>query len=157
MVGLQNSSFYSWGLEKSSGFKIKRNGIKDMCYICQAVIWAGIYSFCCSISSTCYRYTSRFAKGAERVSEARPPAGALFIGNISGANQSLRANRVNFNLGHRINIQGEARGEWEGDLQKYDYPIQGRAVNCKITQSLHTPWMLIRYLRLKFARFARIC
>ena len=28
-----------------------------------------------------------------------------YLGNISGANQPLRANRVNFNLSHRINIQ----------------------------------------------------
>ena len=28
------------------------------------------------------------------------------FGNISGANQSFHANRANFNLGHRINIQG---------------------------------------------------
>jgi hypothetical protein len=32
-------------------------------------------------------------------------------GNISGANQPLRANRANFNLGQRINIQG-AWGDW---------------------------------------------
>ena len=28
------------------------------------------------------------------------------FGNISGANQYFHANRVNFNLDHRINIQG---------------------------------------------------
>ena len=54
---------------------------------------------------------------------------------IGNANQPLRANYVNFNLGHRINIQGEGRRRWEGDLQKCDYPIQERAVNCKIIQS----------------------
>ena len=35
-------------------------------------------------------------------------------GNLSGANHRLRANYVNFNLGHRINIQGDEQGEWEG-------------------------------------------
>ena len=44
---------------------------------------------------------------------------------------------------------------WDGNLQKCDYPIQERPVNCKITQSLHTPWMLIRWPRLEFTRFAR--
>jgi len=28
-----------------------------------------------------------------------------------------------------------------GDLQKRDYLIQGRAVNCKITQSPYAPWI----------------
>jgi len=32
--------------------------------------------------------------------------GIFNFGNISGANQPLRANHANFNLGHRINIQG---------------------------------------------------
>ena len=32
-------------------------------------------------------------------------------GNISGANQPIRANRANFNLGHWINIQGGVQGE----------------------------------------------
>jgi len=41
------------------------------------------------------------------------------------------------------------------DLQKCEYPIQERAINCKITQSPRTPSMLIRWLRLEFARFAR--
>ena len=53
---------------------------------------------------------------------------------ISGANQSLCVNHANFNLSHRINIQGEGHRGWEADLQKCDYPIQGWAVNCKITQ-----------------------
>ena len=35
----------------------------------------------------------------------------LFIGNISGANQPLRANRANFNMGHWIHIQEDAQGE----------------------------------------------
>ena len=48
---------------------------------------------------------------------------AFIYGNVLGANQSLRANYENFNLGHQINIQGGAQGEWEGDLQKCDYPI----------------------------------
>ena len=38
----------------------------------------------------------------------------LLHGNILGANQSLRANYENLNLSHRINIQGEGRGGWEG-------------------------------------------
>jgi len=39
-------------------------------------------------------------------------------GNISGANQSLRANNKNFNLGHQINIQGEGRREVGGGICK---------------------------------------
>ena len=35
----------------------------------------------------------------------------FFYGNISGANQPLRANYGNFNLSHQINIQGEGRRE----------------------------------------------
>ena len=58
------------------------------------------------------------------------------------ANQSLRAN---FNLSHQINIQGEAQREWKGGFAKCDYPIQERAVNCKITQTPHAPWMLIQW------------
>jgi hypothetical protein len=57
------------------------------------------------------------------------------FGNISSTNQSVCANRVNSHMDHRINIQGGAQAKWEGDLQKFDYPIQKRAVNCKITQS----------------------
>jgi len=53
----------------------------------------------------------------------------LFFWNIWGANYA------NFNLAHRINIQGEGRMGWEGDLQKCDYPIKRQTVNCKITQS----------------------
>ena len=56
-------------------------------------------------------------------------------GNISCANQPLCANYRNFNLGHQINIQGEDAERWEGDLQKCDYPIQGRIQIVKITQS----------------------
>ena len=37
----------------------------------------------------------------------------FFYGNISGANQPLRANYGNFNLSHQINIQGEGRREVE--------------------------------------------
>ena len=55
----------------------------------------------------------------------------------------------------RSTFKGEPRGSGRGDLQKCDYPIQERVVNCKITQSPHAPWMLIRWPRLKFARFAR--
>ena len=36
----------------------------------------------------------------------------------TGANQHLRANRVNFNLSHRINIQGEAQREWKRGFAK---------------------------------------
>jgi len=39
-------------------------------------------------------------------------------GNILGANQPLRANRANFNLGHQINIQGDEQGKWEGEFAK---------------------------------------
>jgi len=40
------------------------------------------------------------------------------IGNISGANQPLRANYENSNLCHRINIQGRGAGEVEGRICK---------------------------------------
>jgi len=43
---------------------------------------------------------------------------AISKGNISGANQPLRANRANFNLGHQINIQGDEQGKWEGGFAK---------------------------------------
>ena len=39
-------------------------------------------------------------------------------GNISGANQLLRANYGNFNLDYQINIQGEGRKELEGGFAK---------------------------------------
>jgi len=42
----------------------------------------------------------------------------LLHGNILGANQSLRANYENFNLGHRINIQGEGCREVGGGFAK---------------------------------------
>jgi len=38
-------------------------------------------------------------------------AGLVASWNISDANQPLRANYRNFNLDHRINIQGEGRRE----------------------------------------------
>ena len=38
-------------------------------------------------------------------------AGLVASWNISDANQLLRANYRNFNLDHRINIQGEGRRE----------------------------------------------
>jgi len=41
-----------------------------------------------------------------------------FKKNISGSNQSLYANRVNFNLSHRINSEGGVQGEWEGGFAK---------------------------------------
>jgi len=63
------------------------------------------------------------------------PYTTIYIRNISGAKQSLRANHVNFNLDHRINLQGEDAGGGRGDSQKCDYPIQGQTVNCKITLS----------------------
>jgi len=44
----------------------------------------------------------------------------LLKGNISTANQLLRANRVNFNLGHRVHIQGGAQGSGKENLQKCD-------------------------------------
>ena len=40
------------------------------------------------------------------------------VGNISGANQPLRANYANFNLGRRINIQGEGRKGVGGGICK---------------------------------------
>ena len=51
--------------------------------------------------------------------------------------------------------KGRCRGSGRGDLQKCDYPIQGRAVNCTIIQSAHAPWILIWWPRLEFTRFAR--
>jgi len=42
--------------------------------------------------------------------------GARFIGNISGANQSLRANYANFNMHHRIIIQRVRRRSGSADL-----------------------------------------
>ena len=41
---------------------------------------------------------------------------AILVGNISGANQPLRANYENFNLGHQINIQEEGRREVGGEI-----------------------------------------
>ena len=61
---------------------------------------------------------------------------------------------MQINLGHRVNIQGEDAGGGRGDLQKCYYPIQRRRINYKIIRFPHTPWMLIRWPRLKFARFA---
>ena len=40
------------------------------------------------------------------------------LGNISDANQHLRANYRNFNLSHQINIQGEGRREVGGGFTK---------------------------------------
>jgi len=46
--------------------------------------------------------------------------------NISGTNQHLRANYANFNLSHRINIQGwGCMGAGRGDLQISAYPWIG--------------------------------
>jgi len=42
----------------------------------------------------------------------------ILIGNISGANQPIRGNYVNFNLGHRINILGESTGGVGGGICK---------------------------------------
>ena len=39
-------------------------------------------------------------------------------GNISGANQHIRANYENFNFSHQINIQGEGRRGWKGKFIK---------------------------------------
>jgi len=48
-------------------------------------------------------------------------------GNILGANQPFRANYGNFNLGHRINIQGKGHRRVGGGIcKKCDYPIQER-------------------------------
>ena len=76
---------------------------------------------------------------------------ALQEGNISGANQPLRTNYRNFNLDHQINIQGGgAQRGGRGDLQKSDYPIQGRVQIVKLPNA-HTTWMLIQWLRLEFS------
>ena len=48
------------------------------------------------------------------------------------------ANYENSNLDHRIKIQGGRRG-WEGDLEKCDYPIQGRVQIVKLS---HPPCLL---------------
>ena len=46
----------------------------------------------------------------------------------------LYANHKNSNLSHRINIQGEgAQRRVRGDLQKCDYPIQGRVQIVKLS------------------------
>ena len=42
----------------------------------------------------------------------------IIKGNISGANQPLRANRANFNLGHLIHIQGGCAGGVGGGICK---------------------------------------
>ena len=44
----------------------------------------------------------------------------ILKGNISCANQSLHANRANFNLGYRINNQEVRRESGRGDLRKCD-------------------------------------
>ena len=57
-------------------------------------------------------------------------------GNISGVNQSLRANYGNFNLCHQINVQGERRIEMGGGFAKVWLPNPMAGPDCKITQSL---------------------
>ena len=52
---------------------------------------------------------------------------------------SSYANYGNSNLGYQINIQGEGAGAWDGDLQKCDYPIQGRIQIVKLS---HPPYPL---------------
>jgi hypothetical protein len=42
----------------------------------------------------------------------------MLIGNVSGANQPLRATVQTFNLNHMMLIQGGVRGEWEGGFEK---------------------------------------
>jgi hypothetical protein len=39
-------------------------------------------------------------------------------GNVSGANQPLRATVQTFNLNHMMLIQGDVWGEWEGGFEK---------------------------------------
>ena len=51
---------------------------------------------------------------------------ALVAQKISGVNQFFRANYGNFNLDVRSTSKGRSVERWEGDLQKCDYPIQGR-------------------------------
>ena len=46
------------------------------------------------------------------------------------------------------------KGSGRGDLPNCDYPIKGRAVNHKITQSPRAPWMLIWWPGLEFAQSA---
>ena len=56
-------------------------------------------------------------------------------GNISGANKSLRANRANFNLGHRINIQGV----WGVGNFTINRPPVITLLQIPLPPSLHTP------------------
>jgi len=49
---------------------------------------------------------------------------SLQLANILGANQFLCANFGNFNLIHRINIEGEGTGGWEGGFAKKNVIIQ---------------------------------
>ena len=56
-------------------------------------------------------------------------------GNISGINQSLSCKPCKLQSEPLdLHPTGGADGVEGGDLQKCDYPIQGRAVNCKIIQ-----------------------
>ena len=63
----------------------------------------------------------------------RLPNLAIIIRQRILCKSHLYANYENSNLDHRIKIQGGRRGSGRGDLQKCDYLIQGRVVNCKIT------------------------
>ena len=49
--------------------------------------------------------------------------GACFIGNISGANKSLRANYANFNLGTGSTSKGGAQGRWKGGFANPRLPL----------------------------------
>ena len=46
--------------------------------------------------------------------------------------------------------RGGAQGRGRGDLQKCDYPIEGRIQIVKLSHP-HAPWMLIRWPRLEFS------
>ena len=68
----------------------------------------------------------------------------LYNGNILGANQYLRVNHGNFNLGYRINIQGKGRRGVGGGICKsvITQSKSGRLIK-KITQS---PYALLCYI-----------
>ena len=59
----------------------------------------------------------------------------FLIGNILGANQPLRVNYGNFNLGHRINIQRKGRRGVGGGFAKVWLPNPRAGPDCKMTQS----------------------
>ena len=71
----------------------------------------------------------------------------ILKGNISCTNQFFRVNRANFNLNHRITIQG-ACGDWV-NFSASNHTFANRPSHSPCAP----PWMLIWWPRLKFARF----